>query len=59
MRVFFRRFLQDRNGSTAIEYALIGTIVSLATIVGVIAMSDSVEISFVKSEQALTDAWTK
>ncbi len=59
MRILFRRFLQDRNGSTAIEYALIGTIVSLATIVGVIAMSDSVETSFVNSERTLTDAWMK
>lgn len=59
MRATFSQFLKDRNGATAIEYALIGTIVSLATIVGVIAMSDSVETSFVGSAQALTDAWTK
>lgn len=58
MRALFRRFFDDRCGATAIEYALIATIVSLATIVGVISMSNAVRESYNSTGAAVTEAWT-
>lgn len=58
MRVLFRRFLRDCAGATAIEYALIATIVSMATIVGVISMSNAVRESYNSTGEAVTGAWT-
>lgn len=34
MRALIARFLADRSGATAIEYALVGSLISIAIIVG-------------------------
>jgi pilus assembly protein Flp/PilA len=38
MRTLVARFLADRSGATAIEYALIGSLVSIAIIIGATAI---------------------
>ncbi|KAB2721771.1 Flp family type IVb pilin [Brucella intermedia] len=42
MPTLMTRFMKNRAGSTAIEYALIGTLVSIAIISGVALMAGSV-----------------
>jgi pilus assembly protein Flp/PilA len=37
-----KRFLEDRSGATAIEYSIIATIISLAIVVGVLAVSGQI-----------------
>jgi len=46
MPTLMTRFLKNRAGSTAIEYALIGTLVSIAIISGLALMADSVSDKF-------------
>ncbi|NNM72976.1 Flp family type IVb pilin [Enterovirga aerilata] len=41
-----RRFLRDESGATAIEYALIATIVSLAIVAGATLSGTSLKGSF-------------
>lgn len=48
-----KRFLQDENGATAIEYSLIGTLVSLAIIGAVTLLAGNVSSIFVDVEAAL------
>lgn len=43
MAQMLKRFLKDRSGATAIEYALIGTIISIAIISGMTGISDEVK----------------
>ncbi|MCW5696305.1 MAG: Flp family type IVb pilin [Bauldia sp.] len=38
MKALLIRFARNRSGATAIEYALIGTLISVAIIVGAIAL---------------------
>ena len=52
------RFLADESAATAIEYALIATLVSMATIIGVTAMADAVQTSFSSQGDAVQEAWT-
>ena len=40
MLALLGRFLRDRSGTTAIEYALIGTLVSVAIIIGAGALGE-------------------
>ncbi|TMV05465.1 Flp family type IVb pilin [Brucella haematophila] len=46
MPTLMTRFLKNRAGSTAIEYALIGTLVSIAIISGVALMAGRVGEKF-------------
>ncbi|GAA5539718.1 Flp family type IVb pilin [Ochrobactrum soli] len=46
MPTLMTRFLKNRAGSTAIEYALIGTLVSIAIVSGVALMAGSVGEKF-------------
>ncbi|CAN5194900.1 hypothetical protein BH10PSE9_BH10PSE9_08360 [soil metagenome] len=46
MRAILVRFLLDQSGSTALEYALIGSIVSIAIIAGAIALGNKLNNSF-------------
>lgn len=48
-----KRFLCDESGATAIEYSLIGTLVSLAIIGVVTILSGNLSEIFVKVEAAL------
>lgn len=43
MAHMLKRFLRDKSGATAIEYALIGTIISIAIISGMTGISDEVK----------------
>jgi pilus assembly protein Flp/PilA len=46
MKSLFTRFVSDQSGATAIEYALIGGIVSVAIIVGATALGGSLNTTF-------------
>lgn len=48
-----RRFLRDESGATAIEYSLIGTLVSLAIIGVVTILAGNLSDIFVNVEAAL------
>lgn len=39
MKATFRRLLVDQSGATALEYALIGSVISVAILAGVFALS--------------------
>jgi Flp pilus assembly pilin Flp len=41
-----RRFLREEGGSTAIEYALIGSLVAVVIIIGVSAVGSSLRDNF-------------
>jgi pilus assembly protein Flp/PilA len=52
----WRAFLKNEQGATAIEYALIGTLISVAMIGGLSAFSDSLNNRFdYLSNKALGD----
>ena len=40
------RFASDRSGATAIEYALIATLISVAIVVGATALSIQIDATF-------------
>jgi pilus assembly protein Flp/PilA len=44
--MLLKRFIEDENGATAIEYALIGTLISLAIISGMGLIADQVQRMF-------------
>jgi len=46
MRALLTRFAKDRSGATAIEYALIGTLISVAIIVGAIALGNALDATY-------------
>ncbi len=46
MRATIKRFLANRSGATAIEYALIGVLVSIAIIAGVTNLGNSITTHF-------------
>lgn len=50
-----RRFRRDPSGATAIEYALIASLISIAIIVGVSAVGVQLETMY----QALADAFVE
>jgi pilus assembly protein Flp/PilA len=41
-----KRFLQDQRGATAIEYAIIGAMISIAIIASVSLLGDALDDSF-------------
>ncbi len=45
-RSIVRRFLREEGGSTAIEYALIGSLVAVVIIIGVSAVGSSLRDNF-------------
>lgn len=51
----FRRFRRNRSGATAIEYALIASLLSLAIIVGASAVGLQLETMY----QGLVDAFSE
>jgi pilus assembly protein Flp/PilA len=42
MRVAFLRFVSNQSGATAIEYALIGSLVCVAIVVGAMSVGGSI-----------------
>jgi pilus assembly protein Flp/PilA len=48
------RFLRDTRGATAVEYVLIATVIGVGIIVGVRAMSDSLNGLFNNANDAFT-----
>ena len=48
--------LREEDGTTAIEYALIGSIVSIAIIAGVLALSDNLNVMFTQVSGAVDGA---
>lgn len=46
------RFLSDRSGSTAIEYALIGGFIFLAIVVGLTVVGESLNQTFTTVDKA-------
>lgn len=51
-----RRFASDTSGATAIEYALIATLIGAALIVGAQTLGNSVNQLFVDTSSELTDS---
>jgi pilus assembly protein Flp/PilA len=51
--MLWMRFLADERGATAIEYALIGTLVSLAIVSGVGSMTNEVRIMFANMAESV------
>lgn len=49
------RFFKDDHGSTAIEYALIGGIISLAILTGMTTISTEVQGLFTQVQQGFDD----
>jgi len=48
MRVIFIRFLRDRRGATAIEYAMIVTVLSLAIVASINSTHNELENMFIR-----------
>lgn len=51
-----KQFLKDENGATAIEYALIVTVLSFAIIGGLNAVSSSLNFSWGNTNSAINTA---
>ncbi|WP_274630247.1 Flp family type IVb pilin [Arvimicrobium flavum] len=58
MPALITRFIADDTAATSIEYALIATFISLATLIGVTALANSVETNFSSQGEAVHEAWT-
>jgi len=54
----FRRFIEDECGATAIEYGLIGTLISLAIIVGFGTFTNAVSFMFSDNNSRLVEAFS-
>lgn len=52
----FKRFIEDDKGATAVEYALIVTVLSLAVVVGVSGAFDAVEFLFSDNNSKVNQA---
>jgi pilus assembly protein Flp/PilA len=46
MKTFFNRFLGDRRGATAVEYALLCALIAMAAIGGIGAVAGSIQTTF-------------
>ena len=58
MSTFFKSFLLDESGATAIEYGLIATLVSIAAIVSLSALGSSLDSIYVLIDSAITTVAT-
>ena len=52
----FRKFLADSRGATAIEYALVASLISVAAIAGYHTLGEKVETSFNETAEKVTSA---
>ena len=55
-RSALKRFRRDAGGATAIEYALMGSLIAGAIITAVVLLGGKVEDSYTKSSTAISDA---
>ena len=51
-----KRFLKDEQGSTSIEYALIGALIFMVIVVSINSLGDSVTVMYNKIGTAVTTA---
>ena len=51
-----KAFWNDRSGATAVEYGLIGALISVALITGVTAFSDALNSVFMSLDTSINDA---
>ena len=56
MNLRFVRFLRDESGATAIEYGLIGALVSVAAVSALTAIGDSLNTLFTAASTELANA---
>lgn len=59
MRAIFRRFLRDRTGSTAIEYALMGSLLAIAAITGARALGLEVTNMYDNQASVVENSWRR
>lgn len=59
MRARFRRFLRDRTGSTAIEYALMGSLLAIAAITGARALGLEVTNMYDGQAAVVENSWRR
>lgn len=52
----FRKLLKDESGPTAIEYGLIAALISVAAIVAMQSVGDSLNLTFGAASTAMTAA---
>jgi pilus assembly protein Flp/PilA len=50
------RFVKDQSGATSIEYALIGTLISVAVIVGALSLGTQLNVMYVSLGNKVTVA---
>jgi pilus assembly protein Flp/PilA len=55
MKTLFTRFANDESGATAIEYGLIATLISVAIIVGAMALGNQLNTTFQGLSDTLSD----
>jgi pilus assembly protein Flp/PilA len=46
MKALLIRFAKDRSGATAIEYALIGGLISIAIVAGALAVGNALDVTY-------------
>jgi pilus assembly protein Flp/PilA len=51
-----KRFLTDESGATAIEYALIAALISIALFAAIAPIGDAINVIFGKAEAGFTSA---
>jgi pilus assembly protein Flp/PilA len=54
-QALFARFASDRSGATAIEYALIATLISVAIVVGATALGVQLDTTFQAISERVAD----
>ena len=57
MQKTFKKFLADESGATAIEYGLIGALISVAIILGAGALGTAIEQKFTYVSNSVTAAF--
>ena len=53
-----RRFIEDESGATAVEYGLIGALISLALIVGFGRFTNAVSFMFSDNNSRMVEAFS-
>lgn len=59
MRALVSRFIDDRAGVSAVEYALIAMMASMIGIIGYSSLANSVQDNFQTQGESVNEAWTK
>lgn len=56
MNRFFRHLLRDQRGATAVEFALIAVMVSIAAITAFVNLGDTVSMHYSSVDSSVADA---